>query len=111
MTAVDYCQAPNRVQLRPIRAAFKRGTEAGAAARHSDPSRDPSSGPFASCPARAAAPCTPCIGSGARSKPSPAMLTGEVTCAGPYEWTETPWSAFPQSSQPQVFASGRQRVG
>ena len=83
MIAAEYRRAPNRVQLGPIRAPFKLGNEAGATFRRSDPSRDPSSGPFASCPARAAAPCTPCIGSGARSKPSPAMLTGEVTCAGP----------------------------
>ena len=41
MTAVEYRQAPDRVQLRPIRAPFKLGNEAGAAVRRSDPSGDP----------------------------------------------------------------------
>ena len=41
MTAVEHRQAPDRVQLRPIRAPFKLGNEAGATFRRSDPSGDP----------------------------------------------------------------------
>jgi phytoene synthase len=41
MSAAEYRQAPDRVQLRPIPAALKLGNEAGAAARGSDLSGDP----------------------------------------------------------------------
>ena len=41
MTAVEYRQVPNRVQLRAIPAAFRLGHEAGTVARRRDLSADP----------------------------------------------------------------------
>jgi phytoene synthase len=41
MTAVEYRQTPNRVQLRPIPAALRLGNEAGTVARRRDLSGDP----------------------------------------------------------------------